>query len=350
MKTLFTFLLIGCLSGSAWATIFTVCPNTSYPAQFATIQAANDSASPGDTIYVYPAKYLVATNLSKRLVLIGPGLDPHRPTRVPATMIQPFHLVGAACSGTVIMGITFNHEVLSGNYTTLVNNLSFIECRFNSTAQFWGNNILVENCILYRCAQCDAVSLAFFTDNAYGNIIQNNYIQGSIALQSGTNTLIRNNIFASVDVNSNAFLDMTWQLSYGPAVHIFNNIFYKSNPATPYNATNESAFINNIYYLTSKPIPSNLLSSGNINADPQFVNFPAAGDLFSFNYDYHLQSSSPGIKYGTDGYDVGIWDGPSPVNAGFEPPIPRIYDMKVGNSRVPAGGTIQLTIKASKAL
>lgn len=343
-------LLMSCLTGSAWATILTVCPNTSYPAQYTSVQAANDAASAGDTIYIYPAKYLVATNISKRLVLIGPGLDPHRPTKVLANMIQPFHLVGAECSGTVIMGIAFNHEVLSGDYTTLVNNISFIECRFNKTAQLWGNNILVENCILYRCAQCDAVTLAFFTDNAYGNIIQNSYIQGSIALQSGTNTFIRNNIFASGDANTNVFLDMTWQLSYGPGVQIFNNIFYKSNPTTPYNATNECAFINNIYYLTSTPIPSNPSSSGNINVDPQFVNYPAAGAEFSFDYDYHLQPTSPGINYGTDGNDVGMWDGPVPVNAGFEPPIPRITELKMSNSTVPVGGTLQMTIKATKAL
>jgi hypothetical protein len=68
-----------------------------------------------------------------------------------------------------------------------------------------------------------------------------------------------------------------------------------------------------------------------------------------FNYDYHLQAGSPGINFGTDGKDVGMWGGTVPVNLGFEPPVPRIYDLKVNNATVPAGGTIQLTIKATKA-
>jgi hypothetical protein len=350
MKIIFSTLVVCCLTSSAWAAILTVCPNNSYPAKYVSIQAANDSASPGDTIYVYPANYQTITNLTKRLVIIGPGLDPHRPVRLAASMIQPFTLVGTACSGTTIMGITFTREVYSGTYNVDVNNLSFIECRFNNSVQLSGNNILVENCILFSAYSLSNSSISFISNNAYGNIIQNSYLHGTISLREGSNTIIRNNIFASGDANNNAFQDVYNIPSYGPAVQIINNIFYKTSPATPANSTYDCAFKNNIYYLTNRPIPTNLLSSGNLNVDPQFVNFPAAGAGFSFGYDYHLQSSSPGVKYGTDGYDIGIWDGPSPVNAGFEPPIPRIYEFKVGNSRVPAGGTIQLSIKATKAL
>jgi hypothetical protein len=136
---------------------------------------------------------------------------------------------------------------------------------------------------------------------------------------------------------------------FGPGVRIWNNIFFKSNPIGPNGVTSLSEFKNNIYHLTNNPPPANGLSSGNINADPQFVNFPIAGATFSFDYNFHLQPSSPGINYGTDGKDVGMWGGPVPVNWGFEPPIPRIYELTVNNSTVPAGGTLQLTIKATKA-
>jgi hypothetical protein len=350
MKNLFTILLMTCLTSSAWAAILTVCPNNSYPAKYTTIQSANDSASPGDTIYVYPANYQTVTNINKRLVIIGPGLDPHRPVRLTASIIQPFTLVGTACSGSIIMGITFTREVYSGTYNVDVNNISFIECRFNNSVQLSGNNILVENCILFSAYSVSNSSISFISTNAYGNIIQNSYLHGTISLREGSNTIIRNNVFASGDANNNAFQDVYNIPSYGPAVQIINNIFYKISPATAANSTYDCAFKNNIYYLTNRPIPTNLLSSGNLNVDPLFVNFPAAGDGFSFGYDYHLQSSSPGVKYGTDGNDVGIWGGLVPVNAGYEPPIPRITELKLSNSTVPAGGTLQLTIKATKAL
>jgi hypothetical protein len=350
MKTIFTLFFAFCISSISMATILTVCPNTTYPAQYVSIQAANDAASAGDTIYIYPATYQVATNLTKRLILIGPGVDPHRPVRLTATMMQPFHLTVSDCSGSIIMGITFNHEVVSGDYSILINDLTFTDCRFNNFAQLYGNNILVENCILYSTYSWGNGFLRFGTEGAYGNIIQNNYIHGPIGLQSGTYTIIQNNIFGSGDANSKAFMDMTYGLPYGPGVQIRNNIFYKSNPVTPANATNDCAFINNIYYLTSNPVPVNLLSSGNVNTDPLFVNFPAEGAIFSFSYDYHLQPTSPGINYGTDGNDIGMWGGPVPVNAGFEPPIPRITELKLSNSTVPVGGTLQMTFKATKAL
>jgi len=348
MKILFAILLMGFLTSSAWAAILTVCPNTTYPAQYATIQAANNAASAGDTIYVYPANYPGTTTLNKRLVLIGPGLDPHRPSRLTATMIQPFHLTGTACSGSTIMGLSFNQEVVSGDYTSMVDNITFTECMFNQIVQLYGNNILVENCILSNAD--GSGSFALSTDNAYGNIIQNCYFGNVLKIGPGTNTIVRNNIFATGDANYTAFTLNYNGYTFGPGVQIINNIFYKSNPIGPGGSTNNCAFINNLYYLTTNPTPANLLSSGNLNVDPQFLNFPAAGDKFSFNYDYHLTSSSPGIHYGIDGNDVGMWGGAVPVNAGFEPPIPRITELKLSNSTVPAGGTLQLTIKATKAL
>jgi hypothetical protein len=246
------------------------------------------------------------------------------------------------------MGLYINYSTYFGSNTVSVHNLFISECYFWSDVTINGYNNILENCILTN-QYTTGNTLRFIYYNAVGNIIQNCYIHGYIALRPGTNTIIRNNIFASGDANTNAFAILQGGETFGPLVLIENNIFFKSNPPGSESAATACEFKNNIYFLTNNPVPVNSLSSGNLNADPQFVNFPVGGASFSFGYDYHLQASSPGIKYGTDGKDVGMWDGPSIVNAGFEPPIPRIYSLKTDNAKVPAGGTIQLTIKATKA-
>jgi len=350
MKANLTFFFACCITSISQATILTICPNTTYPAQYSTIQSANDAAAPGDTLYIYPADYQINTTITKRLVIIGPGIDPHRPTRLTATSIGTFHIIGPDCSGSTIMGLTFSQEMVAGDYTNTVNNLTITECRFNTICQLFGNNILVENCIL-ECNDPSAWGyFQFMTISAYGNIIQNDFVHGNVRLGPGSNTIVRNNIFASGTANTVALSANNNGYTFGPGVQIFNNIFYKSNPNAPNGVSDDCAYINNLYYLTGGPPPSNLLSSGNLNADPQFVNFPASGAGFSFNYDYHLQPTSPGIGYGTDGNDVGMWGGAVPVNAGFEPPIPRITELKLSNSTVPVGGTLQMTLKATKAL
>jgi len=185
-------------------------------------------------------------------------------------------------------------------------------------------------------------------------IIQNNIFDYGVVIGDGA-CIVRNNIFASNDASRKAILPYYGDLAGSPSVQIHNNIFFKNDPLGSVRTVNGGYYCqsceykNNIYFLTNNPPPVNGNSSGNLNADPQFVNYPIAGAPFSFDYNYHLQSSSPGINYGLDGKDLGMWGGASPVNAGFEPPIPRIYELNVSNSNVPAGGIIQLTIKATRA-
>ncbi len=334
MKVLFTLLVVCCINSMISATILTVSNNPTYPAQYSTVQSAIDAASVGDTVYIYPSNYSENLFLYKRLVIIGGGIDPRRPNRL-TTYIGSgnLNIPTAAGSGSVIMGIYFGNALIIGA-TSPCDNTVISDCRF-AGLNVQGNNTLFENNIVN----------SYSTFNGTGLIIQNNSFQQEISLQPGA-ILIRNNIFASNDANNKAIGNGP---SLGPSVQIQNNIFYKNNPTNSLGSTNNCEFKNNIYYLTSAPVPTNVYSSGNINADPLFVDYPAAGANFDFNYNYHLQPASPGINYGTDGKDVGMWGGTVPINAGFEPPIPRIYELTVNNASVPPGGTIQLTIKATKA-
>jgi hypothetical protein len=348
MKFLFSLLVACNIASLLNANILTVSNHAGYPGQYNTIQSAVNAANAGDTIYIYPSPvvYNETVNSSQRLVIIGSGANPQRPSGL-LSYVFSINLTSTAASNSVIMGLYITGSIVCGSDVNHINNLVVSDCQFNAGSNyFFGSNILIENCILSSNNGLGG-SLQMRSASS-GNILQNNYFHGSIHLRPGTNTIIRNNIFASGDVNTNAFAYIQNGEAFGSSVKILNNIFFKSNIAPP-GVADACEYKNNVYYLTNNSAPSNAQSSGNINADPQFVNYPALGASFSFNYDYHLQPTSPGINYGTDNNDIGMWGGLAPVNKGFEPPIPRIYQFTVNNPNVPAGGTIQLTIKATKA-
>ncbi len=348
MKTLFTIFLVVFLYNYSVATILTVCPTTSFPAQYSTIQSAIDAAAVDDTIYIYAGIYNEVMYINKKLVIIGPGINPQRPTNLNANVLG-ITLTGPGASGSVIMGLYVPGSVVFGyDGAQMSNNILVTECLFYGSVQFSGYGNMVENCI-FSNHYPDGTTLAFNYPNAIGNVVQNSYIHGMVFVRPGTNTILRNNIFASGDAGTRSFGILNTGQTWGSTVTIENNIFFKSNPNGPDGSTDACAFKNNIYYLTNYPPPTNAFSSGNMNADPQFVNYPAGGAPFSFAFDFKLQPTSPCVNYGTDGNDIGMWDGPAPVNKGFEPPIPRVYGLDLNNSIAPAGSSLLLTIKATKA-
>src|SRR5438105_2260999 len=129
MKFLFTVLFACCIKFT-WANILTVSGNTAYPAQYTTVQAAINAAAAGDTIYIYPSYYPENLTLNKRLVIIGPGIDPRRPTKLPAYIGGTFTVTSSAAVGLVLMGIHFIGGLNSGSDANLVNNLVASDCQF----------------------------------------------------------------------------------------------------------------------------------------------------------------------------------------------------------------------------
>lgn len=338
-KSIFTTIFILVISLSLNATIRTVSNSTAFPGQYATVDAAIAASSIGDTIYVMPSAsgYGTAT-LDKQLIIIGSGLNPQRPSHL-GTSMSTINITPAA-SGSSIMGIYFGGQCSWSDGSYYLNNMYISECGFGSSLYLYSHNTILENCFFNG---------TIYTGFNVNVIYQNNVFNESLLLNSGSNSIIRNNIFASHDANRYAFGGGGSGTYVGAACQILNNIFYKNNPAGGTGHMGGSTYKNNIYHLTNDPTPTNATSSGNLNANPLFVDFPAGGSVFGWQFNYHLQSASPGINYGTDGRDLGMWGGMVPINAGFEPPIPRIYDLTALSSSVPVGGTLQLTIKATKA-
>jgi len=284
------------------------------------------------------------------LVLIGPGIHPQRPNKLSAKISLTVTITGSTANGFALMGLDIPILIIGDNNTS-VDNVVISECKI-SNAYFFCNNILFENNIV-SYSGCGGSCVNFYGTTQ--RIIQNNIFDNNVGFKDG-DAIIRNNIFASNDQGRKSFSSLSSVFATN-AVQIHNNIFYKNSPSGiasdgiggTFNFLANAEYKNNIAYLTTDGFPANSSSSGNLITNPLFENYPALGAAFSFEYDYRLQPVSPGINYGIDGKDVGMWGGIAPVNAGFEPPIPRIYQLSVSNATVPPGGTIQLTIKATKA-
>jgi hypothetical protein len=143
-----------------------------------------------------------------------------------------------------------------------------------------------------------------------------------------TGVTMRNNVFlgggGATNLTNNAFISWIFQ----------NNIFW--NVAAIPLGTN-SIYINNISYspngATNVPIPNGGLNVGNINANPQFINYNGGGYTTALNL--RLQAASLGILAGTDGTDIGAYGGAIPHTDHGMPNIPVMKVMNITAGTVP---------------
>src|SRR5882724_6342736 len=187
MKALLTLLMACSMSTLLRANVLTVSNNSTYPGQYSTIQTAVDAATAGDTIYIYPSAllYVETVNITKRLVIIGSGANPQRPSRL-SSFLTGINLTSSAASGSVLTGLHIYTTIVSGSDANPVDNLVVSDCKIDAgVCLFYGGNILIENCIFtanYSTGQ--GIQIPSYST---GNIIQNNYIFGYVALRPGTN-------------------------------------------------------------------------------------------------------------------------------------------------------------------
>jgi hypothetical protein len=336
MKKIF---LLGCILSAgifSKAGLLTVSNNSGFPAQYATIAAAITAANAGDTIYVYATGnyYGEVNTLTKRLIIFGGGSQTNGGCWTDRINCNP------GSDGSVISGFGF-----AANANCSANNVAYTDCQFNSNGgcfTFNGNNGLLENNIFY-------IGLCLNTYGLSNIVIRNNIFYSGFGGLPGITGTVSNNVFSSATAGDGTFWFLQNGEAMGNGLTISNNIFYKKSPA--HGVVSQCNFIKNIYYDTNGNVPPvNAGSSGNIEADPQFENYPAGG-ISSYNlaHSYKILAASPGHNYGTDGTDVGVWGGQNPMNVPFYAPLPRVYEITAVNNTVPQGGQLQLTIKATKA-
>jgi hypothetical protein len=339
------------------ATVRTVSNDPARPAQFTTIEAAINGASPGDTLRIAGSsnEYMLPPTLFFNLTFIGEGANNPNGQSTIFTRESPYSFTlgrlnsSLGSSGSSFHGIRFHPNVgifldplFSGGTlaTQTLDNIRFERCQFNGVQIASGttkqiSNVLFRNC-LFNSGSI-SVSGSFISNILITNCIFNpGSISGGSAPLNG-NLLIRNCLF--LNHTASRFVSIS-------GVIVENCIFYKSEPTGAIN----SVFNNNITYLCNSntiPYGTNAGSGNLINVNPLFMNYPALGANFEWTHNYGLQAGSPAIGTGSNGTNIGLTGGNAPFNnIPGNSRIPVVTGLTLPTSSVPVGGTLEINIQA----
>src|SRR5713101_4645851 len=297
------------------------------PGTYATIQAAIDASSSGDTVMVAAGTYFENIDFKGKLITVQSAQGPSVTTIDGSNLAPVVNFSTNETAAAVIQGFTLQH----GNATFAFGYEGAGVHISGASPTVAGNNIVANT----SCANGVGISVAFASpvirDNAIdgntkqpgcsgqngggiyavnqsdANIVQNvitgnrSPVSGAglyISPPSGTRgaLLVNNTIAGNFGGDSGVFLG-----GFDAQVQLFNNIVAAAStvPAvlcdTTYSST-PPVFDHNDLSNSAGPATQGSCSqvvgtSGNISADPTFV---ASGD-------FHLQSSSPSIDAGYSG-------------------------------------------------
>lgn len=347
MNKLFAVLLIFiCHISVCRATIHTLCNMPYSPGMYKTFDAAQSAAVDGDTIYVHGSTISYGDiTVEKALVIIGTG---HHPDKQNA-LVSGFQAISIIYSSVKLIGLTFNYLVAN------VSNITIKKCRIlGSNLGFvaavmlmnGGGGCLIEGNIFDLNANYFEHAIEFFNMNAANTIIRNNIFSGGrnkikgIENSGSQLTYVVNNVFLGNNSNN--------ALEYLRKVVIDNNIFIASSPSGAY--MYECQMNNNISYYCmdnsfSQPGFNNL-----VDVDPQFINFPTPGNMFTYNYDFRLANTSPGHNTGLDGTDRGVYGG---VGLKFsmtgEPSIASVTAFSITSpATIAPNGTLTISVTSKR--
>ena len=339
MKKIFLMVILFPITFEAFSTIINVDNNPNRPNSYVgDLQLAVNSASSGDTLYVYPSNTSYGTiSINKRLYLFGKGFDG---TQGYVSRINYLNLDTATSpatnpSGSSFQGLTINSlSCQKPNITNII-----------VAGNYFNGGITLG----YNCS---------------GWLIINNYVENNINLNSNSSIIISNNIFqsgysypisnsnsSSVIFSHNLVVNFYYLYQVSNAI-VTDNIFICSgstNPSYMYN----NIFYNNISWRTTlnpyaMPPEANIGSGNKSNQDPQFMTALSSGD-FDITKDYHLKTSSPGKNAATDGTDIGPYGGSNPFVWGGSFTIPKITEANITNPVINVSTPINVNVKATKA-
>lgn len=346
MRKIFLFLAL-MLFGLQWAqaTILTVSNATNLPGnpgQYSTPQAAHDAAYSGDTIMIQgSATSYSDLNITKKIILIGPGYNPIQRENTNAATISNVYLKNGS-SNTKIMGLTVTN-IYFAYISVAISGIQILRNKVTSQIAFQGSpSALVNNIEIYNNI------IASITGSA--SQIANWNIKNNIIYNSDISTFQ----VSSITIANNLFINSSGNGLYNLSnVVISNNIFYGKTPY--YSNVTLCTFNNNLTYNCTDPtLPygTNVGSGNKISTDPMFLSVPST--TVTYTYNYRLNSASPAKNAGTDGTDIGLTGGTYPIYQSTtdiltgEPPVPKVTQVTMPATSVPAGGNLQFTVKAKK--
>lgn len=335
IKTVFVLFISALFASSSFATIWRVDSNPGNTgADFTTLQSAHNGAVAGDTLYVVGSSIgYGALNLTKRLVVIGPGYflaqNPQTQANTASAKISSTLTFSSGSQGSFLSGFDIDGQCFV--------NASNITLKRNSFDNNFGNNYLI------------------LTDTGVSNLIlTQSYLRnvggGGDCLTVGasnTNIIVTNCWMQAVDlanhtISSPASSDM----------QVINNVLRGTV------TIDESVFDNNIIREASFISASNSTVRNNMCNATQL---PAGNgnqlnvlmtDVFeltgSADGQWQLKVGSPAIGAGVGGEDLGMFGGPDPYVLSGVPSIPAIYFFTAPNSGSSGAGLpVHVKIKSN---
>ncbi|MBI2270353.1 MAG: hypothetical protein HYU69_08350 [Bacteroidetes bacterium] len=349
-KSIFTLALSALFFTYSWAKVRTVSQDAATPAQYTTVAAAITASAAGDTIYIHGSatQYPNFTVNKINLTFIGAGYKPTKENPLSTKL------------NYVYLDTTGNNQ--TGRGTKLIG----FEIYGVYVGPNWGgapagknNNVVI--------SRCD-ISYLDVTGNNW--TINNNVITGWLNIEDHSSTVISNNIFDQSYITN----------SDKSNVLIANNLFYRGGNVFYSNIT-QATIANNILVGTALTVSANVTlnnmnnnltysifgitgsgealpttnntGSGNIQDQDPMFNFETSVTLtattnLTLDWDFKLQSGSPALTASASGGEIGLYAGAFPWvdNTGMGA-MPYIKHMNISGV-VPAGGNINIDVKAKR--
>ena len=335
---------------NAKATVLTVSNNPNSPGQYTTIAAAITAAAVNDTIYIHASETSYGNfTMGKKLTLIGAGWDGR---------FYQFGQLRSEVGAVTLANVNPNNpsgSKIMGLYCGSIN---------STTTTPYVLNVTIERCYINGSVNVNGLS----TTNSNW-IIKNSIIENALSISTSSNTISNcflYSISTTAGTSFNSFSNnIVWRSGFSGILQnlnnaiVSNNIFLNTGSSLQAitNAGTGNTYNNNIFFGFTGAIPqgSNSGSNNQINVSPQFINGPPVPSSLLLstapNYNWDLQTSSPGNNAGTDGTDIGIFGGASPFNVfaitGITT-LPQITQMNISNSTIPVNGTLNVNVIAKK--
>ncbi len=354
-KSLLIITILICLSITIQAqTIHIVDNNQGAGAQYTSVQAAVDAATAGDIIYIQPSPNAYGNiQMTKPLSIYGIG---HRPelnngqrATVSNILFRYADASGSKISGLLINGIYLDNTTYN-NHDIIITNNEIRLIQGNSTTNR-ANNVIISGNFLNRFGP------TIDNNNSQNWVISNNIVQQNETNGVGwysfwkfnSTTIFNNNIILT---RQNGDANQSIQLFNAcSGTQISNNIFlFPGTGVENMDLGGNSAlnFQNNLTY-SYNAVFGALSGTNNIDdTDPLFVAFNPNVGLNSINNDFNLQAASLANNAGTDGFDLGVFNGNFPFSMrGYPTELPYLTDFVIFNNIISAGTTLNVNVKAN---
>lgn len=317
MKKFVFFALSFCFSLFVFSQSVIVLHSTDTTAVFTGNTAFEDAynlAEPGDTLYLSGGGFSLVDNFEKGLVIFGAGIHPDSTSATYQTQLSGALNIKTGADNLYFEGVMFAANI-SENAAYVVNNVSFVRCKFNSSIDFgYGGtpsvnrtNYAFIQCVFMNNVEMDGVTNSLFTNCIFNNRISRTYsnsFKNCCFLYNPTSS--SNDIFNYADNNlilNNIFLTSSTYIMEGSSNTFRNNVFVSADPslgATPIDVSNYKG----------------------VSMDVVFEEVPS--HPFVFEDDYHLLTTASEVYIGEDLTQVGVYGGLFPLKEGFVPQNPHV--------------------------